>query len=131
VRFVQADLFDWRPDQRYDAVFMGFWLSHVPWSRFTAFWEFLDSCLLPGGQVLFVDDAHRTEEELVEGAASSTVERRLADGTPHRAIKVPHEPGQLQYEIRRLGWDATVHATRGPFYWGACQIRSAQATVGG
>ena len=30
VRFVQADLFTWTPDRRYDVVFIGFWLSHVP-----------------------------------------------------------------------------------------------------
>jgi ubiquinone/menaquinone biosynthesis C-methylase UbiE len=30
VRFVQADLFTWTPDRRYDVVFFGFWLSHVP-----------------------------------------------------------------------------------------------------
>jgi hypothetical protein len=33
-RFVQADLFLWRPDQLYDVVFFGFWLSHVPLERF-------------------------------------------------------------------------------------------------
>jgi ubiquinone/menaquinone biosynthesis C-methylase UbiE len=118
VRFVRADLFEWEPDGRYDAVFMGFWLSHVPWSRFAEFWRFVDRCLIPGGRVLVVDDAFRTEAELVEGAASTTVERRLRDGTAHRAVKVPHEPGHLQRELRRLGWDVTVHPTRGPFYWG-------------
>src|SRR5436305_11649436 len=30
VRFIQADLFSWRPDRRYDAVSFGFWISHVP-----------------------------------------------------------------------------------------------------
>ena len=34
VRYVQADLFDWRPDRTYDLVFFGFWLSHVPPARF-------------------------------------------------------------------------------------------------
>jgi 23S rRNA C2498 (ribose-2'-O)-methylase RlmM len=33
VEFVLADLFDWRPDRRYDVVFFGFWLSHVPPER--------------------------------------------------------------------------------------------------
>ena len=41
VRFVQADLFGWRPDRRYDVVFFGFWLSHVPLDRFGAFWWFV------------------------------------------------------------------------------------------
>jgi ubiquinone/menaquinone biosynthesis C-methylase UbiE len=30
VRFVQADLFTWKPHRRYDVVFFGFWLSRVP-----------------------------------------------------------------------------------------------------
>ena len=38
VRFVCADLFTWRPERRYDVVFFGFWLSHVPLERFAAFW---------------------------------------------------------------------------------------------
>ena len=119
VRFVRADLFDWQPDQRYDGVFMGFWLSHVPSRRFAAFWQLVDRCLRPGGSVLFVDDAYRTDDELVEGAASTTIQRRLRDGTPHRAVKVPHDAGALQRELAELGWDIAVHATRGPFYWGA------------
>jgi hypothetical protein len=27
------------PDRRYDVVFFGFWLSHVPLERFDAFWS--------------------------------------------------------------------------------------------
>jgi demethylmenaquinone methyltransferase/2-methoxy-6-polyprenyl-1,4-benzoquinol methylase len=38
VRFVNADLFSWEPDRLYDAVFFGFWLSHVPVERFASFW---------------------------------------------------------------------------------------------
>src|SRR6266511_3494592 len=29
-RFIRADIFEWVPDRRYDVVFFGFWLSHVP-----------------------------------------------------------------------------------------------------
>ena len=29
VRFIQADVFSWRPERRYDVVFFGFWLSHM------------------------------------------------------------------------------------------------------
>ncbi|MFP5023481.1 class I SAM-dependent methyltransferase [Pseudonocardia phyllosphaerae] len=118
VRFVLADLFTWEPDRRYDAVFMGFWLSHVPWERFAEFWALVDRSLRPGGQVLFVDDAHRTEQELVNGEASTTIERRLRDGTAHRAVKVPHTPHRLEHELARLGWNIRVHQTSGPFYWG-------------
>lgn len=119
-RFVQADLFGWQPDRRYDAVFFGFWLSHVPRKRFDGFWATIAASLVPGGRVLFVDDNHRTSEELIEGESSSTIQRRLHDGTAFRAVKVAYQPAELEARLRELGWDAEVHATAGPFYWGTC-----------
>ncbi|PSK98807.1 methyltransferase family protein [Murinocardiopsis flavida] len=118
VRFVLADLFTWEPDRRYDGVFMGFWISHVPWGRFAELWDLVDRSLHPGGRVLFVDDGHRTEQELINGEASTIIQRRLRDGTPHRAVKVPHTPQELTRELTRLGWNIRVHQTSGPFCWG-------------
>jgi trans-aconitate methyltransferase len=119
VRFVQADLFSWRPDRRYDVVFFGFWLSHVPRDRFESFWSVLDTCLEQSGRVFFVDDAVRTPEELIEGELSSTIERRLSDGTAYRAVKVPYRPAELEEQLAALGWRFTVSRTSGAFYWGA------------
>jgi 2-polyprenyl-3-methyl-5-hydroxy-6-metoxy-1,4-benzoquinol methylase len=119
VRFVQADLFTWRPDRRYDVVFIGFWLSHVPAERFAAFWSLVADCLKPEGRVFFADDAHRTADELVEGPASSTIRRQVPGGTTYRLVKVPHQPADLERRLRQLSWDIKVTATAGPFYWGA------------
>jgi demethylmenaquinone methyltransferase/2-methoxy-6-polyprenyl-1,4-benzoquinol methylase len=119
VRFVEADLFSWRPDRRYDAVFFGFWLSHVPEAHFESFWSLVDDCLRPGGEVFFFDDNYRAEAELVEGTSSPIVERRVADGSPFRIIKVPFRADQLERRLRAMGWDITVTPTAGPFYWGA------------
>jgi trans-aconitate methyltransferase len=47
VRFIQADVFSWRPDRRYDVVFFGFWLSHVPAERFESFWSLIRDCVAP------------------------------------------------------------------------------------
>jgi len=121
VRFIQADLFTWRPDRRYDAVFMGFWLSHVPAGHFAPFWSLVADCLKPEGRVFFCDDAYRTEDELIEGAGSSTIRRHAPDGTAYRLVKVPHTPSGLESELSRLGWHITVHPTAGPCYWGAGQ----------
>ncbi|MEA2273736.1 MAG: hypothetical protein QOI98_2444 [Solirubrobacteraceae bacterium] len=118
VRFVEHDLFTWRPDRRYDVVFFGFWLSHVPLERFESFWTMVTNALMPGGRVFFADDGYRTPEELVEGEASSTIERRLLDGTVHRAVKVPHTPQDLEGRLARLGWRIAVTPTAGPFFWG-------------
>lgn len=118
VRFVCADIFRWKPDDRFDVVFFGFWLSHVPHERFGSFWALVADCLKPGGRVFFVDDNYRTPDELVEGAASSTIRRRLNDGTEHRAVKVPHQPAELEQWLAEIGWAVTVTPTTGPFYWG-------------
>ncbi|MFF7987538.1 class I SAM-dependent methyltransferase [Streptomyces sp. NPDC007901] len=119
VTFVEADLFGWEPDRRYDVVFMGCWLSHVPARRFESFWSLVAAALAPQGRVFFVDDRYRTPEELVEGPASSTIQRRTPDGTAYRIVKVPYEPTELERQLRQLGWDITVTSTAGPFFWGA------------
>ena len=119
VRFVEADLFTWEPDRRYDVVFMGFWLSHVPAERWESFWGVVAAALAPRGRVFFADDAYRTPDELIEGPASSTIQRRTPDGTAYRIVKVAHEPAELERRLRALGWDITVTPTAGPFFWGA------------
>lgn len=119
VRFIQADLFTWRPDRAYDVVFIGSWLSHVPAERFAAFWSLVANCLKPDGRVFLVDDAYRTPDELIEGPASSTIRREAADGTTYRLVKVPHEPADLERRLRQLGWQITVTPTTGLYYWGA------------
>jgi demethylmenaquinone methyltransferase/2-methoxy-6-polyprenyl-1,4-benzoquinol methylase len=118
VRFVPADLFRWRPDRRYDVVFFGFWLSHVPPERFASFWSLVAECLKPDGRVFFVDDGYRTADELIEGERSSTIQRRLTDGTAYRIVKVPHRPADLERQLGRIGWRIKVHSTAGPFFWG-------------
>ncbi len=118
VRFVTADLFRWRPDDTYDVVFFGFWLSHVPLERFESFWSLVADCLRPNGRVFFADDAYITPDELIEGDGSTTIRRRLADGSAFRAIKVPHTPAGLERRLADLGWEIHVHQTSGPFFWG-------------
>ena len=99
-------------------MFFGFWLSHVPLERFESFWSLVAGCLAPYGRVFFIDDAYRTPDELIEGPASSTIRRRLTDGTAHRLVKVPHRPVELELRIAALGWQIAVTQTSGPFFWG-------------
>ena len=118
VDFVQADLFAWRPARRYDTVFFGFWLSHVPEDHFESFWSLVGECLRPGGNVFFFDDNYREEAELIEGKDSPIVERRTKDGTPFRLVKIPFRAEDLERRLRAIGWDIVVTPTAGPFYWG-------------
>jgi SAM-dependent methyltransferase len=119
VRFVQANLFDWVPDRRYDVVFFGFWLSHVPPGRFESFWSLVADSLKDDGRVFFADDAYRTPDELTEGPSSSTIRRRLEDGRSYRLVKVPYQSAALEEQLRKIGWNIKVSAASWPLYWGA------------
>jgi SAM-dependent methyltransferase len=118
-RFLQADLFSWRPERRYDVVFFGFWLSHVPLDRVEAFWSLVDDCLTPTGRVFFADEAHRPPEELIEGDGSTTIERRTPGGARYRIVKVPYRPRELEAQLAALGWRFSITQTSGHFFWGA------------
>ncbi|MGB0098039.1 MAG: arylsulfotransferase family protein [Solirubrobacteraceae bacterium] len=80
VRFIQANIFSWTPDQRYDVVFFGFWLSHVPLDRFEHFWTLVADCLAPEGRVFFVDDGRRADLSahriIVRGLVLTTADLR-------------------------------------------------------
>ena len=119
VRFVQADLFSWRPDRRYDTVFFGFWLSHVPPDRFDDFWRLVQSCLAPAGRVCFMDDVLRTAEETRHAPESSTIVRRAADGGEHRLVKVAHTAEHLQERLAAHGWLIAVHEVAESLFWGS------------
>src|SRR5919206_1553641 len=43
--YVLADVFAWEPPRAFDVCVFGFWLSHVPSSRFAAFWSLVDRAL--------------------------------------------------------------------------------------
>jgi demethylmenaquinone methyltransferase/2-methoxy-6-polyprenyl-1,4-benzoquinol methylase len=110
VRFVIADVFVWTPDQRFDTVFMGFWLSHVPPPLFERFWASLAGMLRPDGRVFFVDTGpgERPNETVHDDPRVPTVSRRLRDGSEHRVVKVFHAPAILAAALAELGWESQV-----------------------
>lgn len=107
--FVLADLFEWRPARRYDAVFFSAWLSHVPAERFDAFWAFVGRCLRDGGRAVFLDE-HVSEAGKERWLAPDVAERRLSDGSTHRIVKTFFDPAELVARLHDLGWDADVRS---------------------
>ena len=122
VQYVQADLFTWRPTERYDVVFFGFWLSHVPPERFKAFWALVDSGLRPNGRVFFVDSRYdptsSAKDHHLGGAQVTTATRRLNDGREFHIVKVFYEPEALMRELAGLGWDLSINETTHYFIHG-------------
>jgi demethylmenaquinone methyltransferase/2-methoxy-6-polyprenyl-1,4-benzoquinol methylase len=120
VTYVEADLFAWRPDRRYDAVFFGFWLSHVPPSAFDAFWELVAASLAPGGRVAFVDEDGRAagydDVRVVDGVPLAA--RTLRDGRRYDVVKLFWEPAALQDSLHSIGWRIDVRAVGGTYLYG-------------
>lgn len=110
VEFVQADVFEWQPTRRYDTVFFGFWLSHVPPARLVNFWGTVAAALAPGGRAIFVDDgpAEAAAEEVLHDQAAPAALRPLDDGRRYRIVKVFHDVRQLTSDLAALGWSAQI-----------------------
>jgi SAM-dependent methyltransferase len=112
VAFVCADLFRWTPSRRWDTVFFAFWLSHVPWALWPAFWEGVSAILTPGGVVGVIDETAAGVANEEWTASPDVVTRRVADGRSFRAVKLRLTPDAVVERIAALGWDAEID----PFY---------------
>ena len=109
-----ADLFEWRPARRFDLVFFGFWLSHVPPACFERFWRLVGDALAPGGRVFFVDNMPSRASGAKghpEPAADGAQERELNDGRRFRVVKVFYDPVALGARLRTLGFAMDVGST--------------------
>ncbi len=108
---VLADVFQWQPHRRFDAVFMGFWLSHVPHDRWAAFWGAVEALVGAGGRIFFVDSLYNEAAAAVDhqlrGRDTTSTTRRLDDGREFQIVKVFHDPAELQQRlVARAGTSA-------------------------
>jgi demethylmenaquinone methyltransferase/2-methoxy-6-polyprenyl-1,4-benzoquinol methylase len=111
VEYVEANLFEYRPDGRYDLIFAGFWLSHVPTARFPSFWSTLADALNPSGRVVMFDDGIRGSDGVARFADDLTgadANRRLPDGREFTIVKNAYAPSELEALLAELGWNAEV-----------------------
>ncbi|MBA6439149.1 class I SAM-dependent methyltransferase [Streptomyces sp. GMR22] len=117
VRFLEADLFEWRPPRRYDTVFFAFWLSHVPPTRLPGFWHTVAAALAPGGKAIFIDDgpAAAAYEEVLADQPTPAALRRLDDGSQYRIVKVFHDAQTLTDDLTALGWSVRIRTMAGNF----------------
>jgi SAM-dependent methyltransferase len=120
--YIQADLFAWRPEERFDAVFFGFWLSHVPPAKFESFWRMVADSLNPGGRMFFVDSKYDStstaRDHLLGNPGDGSVVRRLNNGREFRIVKIFYPADAFSSRLRDLGWDARVRETPKYFLYG-------------
>ena len=120
VEYVNADLFTWHPRQQYDCVFFGFWLSHVPATRFQDFWSLVRTAVKPKGRVFFMDSllTHGAIDTQEPTGKSGIVRRKLRDGSKYEVIKIYYEPEDLRSQLEAMGWSGYVRSTGRCFYFG-------------
>jgi 2-polyprenyl-3-methyl-5-hydroxy-6-metoxy-1,4-benzoquinol methylase len=122
IHYVLADLFSWiPPPAQFDAVFFGFWLSHVPADRFEAFWAMVRAALRPNGRVFWIDsllDPSSTAHDHGPLDHSGVARRRLNDGREFRVVKMFYEPADLEQRLSRLGFAGWARSSGRFFHYG-------------
>ncbi len=116
---VQADVFEWKPEETFDVCFFSFWLSHVPLARFDEFWLRVRSALRPGGRVFLVDSAAGDAAHTGTDQAGEEETRTVSDGREFRIVKRRWEADELAERVRTLGFDLDLRTSAyGHFLYG-------------
>ena len=122
VSYLQADLFSWKPERLYDAVFFGFWISHVPLELLDAFLASVAAMLRPGGNVFFVDGQRQPDSTAIDhhlpAVGSQTMTRILNDGRTFEIVKNFYDPADLAARCARAGFEIEVRETAHYFIYG-------------
>lgn len=122
VEYIQADIFTWQPAERFEVIFFSFWLSHVPFSHFEAFWHKVAQALQPGGRVFFIDSRYEptstAQDHRLGAPQAHTLTRRLNDGREFNIVKIFYEREPLTERLRQLGWQMRVEETSHYFLYG-------------
>jgi len=106
------------PDRQVDALFCGFWLSHVERARTAEFLALARRWLKPGGVFAFIDslpDPQSGAADHPTPADDSSV-RRLDDGREFTIVKVYREPAELEAALREAGFATAEVTTTGRFF---------------
>ena len=91
------------PDRAVDAVFAGFWLSHIPRARLGSFLGLVHRWLKPGGRFAFIDSLPDPQSSAADHPtpADDVSVRRLDDGREFTIVKVFYTPAELEAALLR------------------------------
>lgn len=105
--------------QRFDAVFAGFWFSHIPLEKLPAYLNHLNSFLKPGARVIFLDnlyvEGNSTPLSERDAAGNTYQTRPLADGSTHKVLK--NYPTELELSDLVSSFSQQFSYTTWQYYW--------------
>lgn len=102
-----------------DALFAGFFWSHIPRERLPRFLASLQRALAPGARFVFVDNryvpASSTPISQEDAQGNTYQERALRDGTTYELMKNFPSAEELRRELEAVG--RNVELLELPYYW--------------
>lgn len=120
VAFVRGDCHA-PPDtgRGHNALFAGFWWSHVPLQELDAFLERATAAVAPGALIAFLDNNYAegssTAVSRRDPAGNSYQMRKLDNGSEHEVLKNFPSESELIQRASRHGWGANIDLFR--YYW--------------
>ena len=119
VAFGLADIFNFKPDNKYDSLFGGFIWSHILLLDLDKFLNTVNKFVLPGGTIVFMDN------NFVEGSNHSITNtdehgnsfqtRKLDNGTTHLVLKNFPTENFLRQKLSNIATDIKfINLT---YYW--------------
>jgi ubiquinone/menaquinone biosynthesis C-methylase UbiE len=122
VNFLQADLFAWRPATKFDAIFLGFFLSHVPEDLIDGILRSIEDALKPGGTLLFIDSKRESSssspDQPLPDDSETIMTRRLNDGRSFRIVKIYRPAEKMAAALERNELQPDVRETARYFQYG-------------
>ncbi|HUN67743.1 MAG TPA: class I SAM-dependent methyltransferase [Burkholderiales bacterium] len=106
-------------DRTHDALFAGFWWSHVPLQQLDAFLDAAVRAVAPGALIAFLDNRYvegsSTAIARRDAEGNSYQRRTLDDGSTHEVLKNFPAESDLIRRAARCGWGA--HVDLFAHYW--------------
>ena len=106
------------PERQVDALFCGFWISHVPRARLVEFFSICRRWLKDGGTFAFIDSRRDPDSGATDGLGPSDdlSTRRLADGREFTIPKIYYEPTELEQALLTTGFASAKVTTTHRFF---------------
>ena len=105
--------------QQFDGGFAGLWLSHVPKQKLPAFMRSFHGCLVPGAQVVLLDNSAAQRDRLpishTDNFGNSFQDRVLDDGSVHCVLKNFPGEAELVALAGKRAWD--IHYQLLEYFW--------------
>ncbi|MEY3672861.1 MAG: hypothetical protein RI904_2518 [Pseudomonadota bacterium] len=105
--------------QKFDAVFAGFWFSHIPLEKLPAYLKYLNGFLKPGARVIFLDnlyvEGNSTPLSERDAAGNTYQTRPLTDGSTHKVLK--NYPTELELSDLVSSFSRQFSYTTWQYYW--------------